>query len=544
MTTTAHETDSSPIRPDPLITVRDLRVAYDGQDAVRGASFAVAPGRSLAIVGGSGSGKSTTVKALLGLLPENARVVGGEVDYAGERLADLSEGTLRHYRGARIGLVPQDPMASLNPSMRIGDQICDALKQYGMRSKEDRRRRALQLMDDAGIPEPARRFRQYPHEFSGGMRQRILIAIALSGDPELLIADEPTSALDVTVQKRILDHLDTLAEDRGLTRILVTHDLGVAADRADEVVVMSDGEVVEQGTPRGILRAPSHPYSQRLVDAAPRLDAHRRREEAPREDDGGPSFLSIRGLVKDFKIRGFKEPLRAVDDVSFDIRKGTTTAVIGESGSGKSTVARITLGLEKATSGEARVGARAIRPESRDDIRYLRSLTQPVFQDPFSSLNPYWSVAGLIAESLVPRRDLGRAEKRRRVRECLDHVALPQSALGKYPGELSGGQRQRVAIARALVAEPELLVCDEAVSALDVLVQKQILDLLRGLQAEIGVSCLFITHDLGVTSEIADEVVVLRRGRVVEAGPVGQIIDAPQDEYTTALLEAVPGRGL
>ncbi|WP_051297288.1 dipeptide ABC transporter ATP-binding protein [Brevibacterium album] len=527
-------------RPEALIEVRGLHVEYGGHAAVRDVSFTVARGGSLAIVGGSGSGKSTTVKALLGLLPSNAKVTAGQVVYDGVTLPALDAASVRALRGSRIGLVPQDPMASLNPAMRVGDQICDSLRQHGMRSREARRARAVELMADAGIPEPERRIRQYPHEFSGGMRQRILIAIALSGEPELILADEPTSALDVTVQRRILDHLDVLAEERGLTRILVTHDLGVAADRAEEVVVMSEGEIVERGHPREILRAPSHVYARELVAAAPRLDAHRRRAPATQSD----AALDISGLVKDFRIRGSREPLRAVDDVSLRIARGTTTAVIGESGSGKSTVARIALGLEQATSGETRVGTRVIRPGSRADVRYLRSLTQPVFQDPFSSLNPFWSVESLIAESLVPVRDVPSREKRRRVRDCAEQVALPASALEKYPGELSGGQRQRVAIARALVAEPELLVCDEAVSALDVLVQKQILDLLRRLQEETGVSCLFITHDLAVTAEIATEVVVLRTGRVMESGPVARVIDSPQSEYTKALLDAVPGRGV
>lgn len=530
---------------ESLISVKDLRASYGDRQALRGVSFDVQRGSSLAIVGGSGSGKSTTVKALLGLLPKNAHVSDGEVTFDSETYTTLDEKSMRKLRGTRIGLVPQDPMASLNPTMRIGAQICDALKRYGLKPRAARNQRAIQLMEDAGIPDPARRFRQFPHEFSGGMRQRILIAIALAGNPDLIIADEPTSALDVTVQKRILDHLGTLAEDRGLTTILVTHDLGVAADRADQVIIMCDGEIVEQGDPRQLLTTPSHDYSRKLIGAAPRMDAHLLRTDAsPTDLSERADALKVSNLVKDFKIRGSREPFRAVDNVSFGIPRGTTTAVIGESGSGKSTVARIVLGLERPTSGETLTDGRPIRFDSRQDVRYLRSMTQPVFQDPFSSLNPFWSVGSLIAESLVPRKDVSSKEKRKRVSDYMDHVALPQSAVSKYPSELSGGQRQRVAIARALVSEPELLVCDEAVSALDVLVQKQILELLRELQTRIGVSCLFITHDLAVTSEIADQVVALKEGKVVEIGRTESVINDPKNNYTRTLLNAIPGQAV
>lgn len=451
-------------------------------------------------------------------------------------------------------------MASLNPSMRVGDQIADALQTYGMSNSAEVTRNVVRLMTEAGIPDAENRRRSYPHEFSGGMRQRILIAIALSGEPDLIIADEPTSALDVTVQKQILDHLQKLVTERGTSLLFVTHDLGVAGERTDTILVMNEGRVVERGTPQQVLGNPQDEYTKALVKAAPSIVVEREvsptngKEPDPAaaaaSDDTVESsatsanVLEVNDLHKIYKLRGRGKEVHALNGVSFTAKRGQTMAVIGESGSGKSTIAKIVLGLEKATSGEVLAGGRNVDATSRAERSMLRRFSQPVFQDPFSSLNPMWGIERIIAEPLDVFKIGTRAERKGKVAEVLDQVALPTSMLERRPADLSGGQRQRVAIARALISEPELLICDEAVSALDVLVQEQILELLRQLQSGLGVSCLFITHDLAVVANLADDVVVMKNGEVVEAGATRDVIDRPAAEYTQKLLAAVPGSGL
>ncbi len=539
----------------PLLSVRGLNVAYGDTPVVRDVDLEVARGERVAIVGQSGSGKSTVVAALLRLLPGAGRITGGTINLDGEDLATADETRMRTVRGGRIALVPQDPATNLNPAMRLGDQVADALRADGLRGAAVRQR-VLELLAEAGVPEPERRAKQFPHEFSGGMRQRVLIAVALAREPELLLADEPTSALDVTVQRRILDHLGALAEARGTAMILVTHDLGLAADRADRVLVMLDGRIVEQGTPEQVLRSPQHEYTRRLVAAAPAAvvtQGESRPPSAPPADsvtgdptgkaaDGaGADVVTIRDLVKEYRVRGRGGVLRAVDGVSFAVPRGGTTALVGESGSGKTTVSRILLGLETPTGGEALVDGRSIAGASRAERRALRRRVQPVFQDPYASLDPTHTVERVIDE---PLRIFGigdRDSRRARVAELLEQVALPRDVGQRRPNELSGGQRQRVAIARALAPEPELLVLDEAVSALDVLVQEQILDLLADLQERLGVSYLFISHDLAVVRGIADNVVVLRQGRVEEQGSVDDVFHAPRADYTRDLLGAIPG---
>ncbi|MFI9488771.1 dipeptide ABC transporter ATP-binding protein [Promicromonospora sp. NPDC052451] len=533
----------------PLLRVRGLNVSYGDTPVVRDVDLDVARGERVAIVGQSGSGKSTVVAALLRLLPGAGRITGGTIQLDGEDLAAAGEARMRAVRGSRIALVPQDPGTNLNPAMRVGDQVADALRADGLRGAAVRRR-VVELLDEAGVPEPERRARQFPHEFSGGMRQRVLIATALARAPELLLADEPTSALDVTVQRRILDHLVALAEAHGTAMVLVTHDLGLAADRADRVIVMLDGQIVEQGTPEQVLRAPQHEYTRRLVAAAPAVVARTEERTPPAggvgdrgEDD---AVVTVRDLVKEYRVRGRGGVLRAADHVTFAVPRGGTTALVGESGSGKTTVSRILLGLETPTSGEALVhvrGAegRSIAGASRAQRRELRRRVQPVFQDPYASLDPTHTVERVIDE---PLRIFGigdRASRAARVAELLDQVALPRDVAQRHPGALSGGQRQRVAIARALAPGPELLVLDEAVSALDVLVQEQILDLLADLQERLGVSYLFISHDLAVVRGIADNVVVLRQGRVEEQGSVDDVFHAPRADYTRDLLGAIPG---
>ncbi|NUP27515.1 MAG: ABC transporter ATP-binding protein [Nocardia sp.] len=535
----------------PLLRIRDLRIAFgSGEkqvDAVRGVDLTVYPGETVAIVGESGSGKSTTAHAVIGLLARAGRIVGGSIEFDGTELSGAPESRLVDLRGTRIGFVPQDPMSNLDPVHKIGFQIRETLAAKGIARGRAAREQAVELLRAAGVPDPEQRLDQYPHELSGGLRQRALIAMALSGRPDLLIADEPTSALDVTVQRRILDHIDSLTAEFGTAMLLITHDLGLAAERAEHLVVMYRGRIVETGPALELLRDPRHEYTRKLVESAPSLTAARRPARDRGLDDAAPVLVADR-LTKRYRIRGSMpwrpEEAVAVDDVSFTLHRGRTTALVGESGSGKSTVAQLVLGLLEPSSGSVAFDGTDIGGlRGREQIRFRRRV-QPIFQNPYASLDPMYSIHRCIDEPLRTHGLGTRAERVVRVRELLDQVALPASVLSRYPGELSGGQRQRVAIARALALEPELLICDEAVSALDVLVQQNILDLLTRLQDELGLTYLFITHDLAVVGRLADEVLVMHRGRIVEAAPTGEIFDSPREEYTRRLLDAIPGRDL
>ncbi|GGL33775.1 dipeptide ABC transporter ATP-binding protein [Nocardia jinanensis] len=535
----------------PLLRIHDLRIVFgsgdERVDAVRGVDLTVYAGETVAIVGESGSGKSTTAHAVIGLLPGAGRIVGGRIEFDGTELTSASESRLEELRGTRIGFVPQDPMSNLDPVHKIGFQIRETLVANGIARGRAAREQAVELLRAAGIPDPEQRIDQYPHELSGGLRQRALIAMALSGRPDLLIADEPTSALDVTVQRRILDHIDSLTSEFGTAMLLITHDLGLAAERAEHLVVMYRGRVVESGPALELLRDPRHEYTRKLVESAPSLTAARRPAPARELDAPNPVLVADR-LTKRYRTRGsvpwrFREAV-AVDDVSFTLHRGRTTALVGESGSGKSTVAQLVLGLLEPSSGSVAFDGTDIGGMSgREQIRFRRRV-QPIFQNPYASLDPMYSIHRCIDEPLRTHGLGNRAERDIRVRELLEHVALPSGVLARYPNELSGGQRQRVAIARALALEPELLVCDEAVSALDVLVQQNILDLLTRLQDELGLTYLFITHDLAVVGQLADEVLVMHRGRIVEAAPTAQIFDSPREDYTRRLLDAIPGRDL
>ncbi|QBR93449.1 dipeptide ABC transporter ATP-binding protein [Nocardioides euryhalodurans] len=531
----------------PLLSLRDVEVSYAGTPVLHGIDLDIAEGERVALVGESGSGKSTTAAAVLNLLPPGGVVTRGQILFRGEDVAHADPRRLRGLRGKEVGLVPQDPMSNLNPATRVGQQVAETLVAHGVATGAEAQRRAVELLGEAGIPEADRRARQYPHEFSGGMRQRVLIAIALACGPDLLIADEPTSALDVTVQRQILDHLEGLRSAAGTSLLLVTHDLGLAADRADRVVVMSQGRIVEQGPARRILGDPQHDYTRRLVAAAPSTTSTTSlavRPQPPSAVDaanGTVPILSVTDLHKEFRIRGRSEPLTAVDHVSFTVPSGTTAAIVGESGSGKTTVARIALGLEAPTGGEVEVDGVPVTTARGAQRRAIRRAMQPVFQDPYASLNPMFTIEHIIAEPLRVFRTGDRRARRARVAELLDHVALPHSVAQRHPNELSGGQRQRVAIARALALDPRLVICDEAVSALDVLVQDQILRLLTDLQRDLGLSYLFITHDLAVVRLIAHEVLVMRQGRVVEEGTVADVFDRPRSGYTRELLAAIPG---
>ena len=550
----------------PLLEVSDLHIDFSvdkrSVHAVRGLNMTIYPGQTVAIVGESGSGKSTTAHAIIDLLPGTGKVTQGSIKYEGTDLVELPARKRRSYRGSHIGLVPQDPLSNLNPLYKVGAQIREVLEVNNVAKGKAADARVVELLEEAGLPDAKRRAQQYPHEFSGGMRQRALIAAGLAARPKLLIADEPTSALDVTVQKQILDHLDGLTSELGVAVLLITHDLGLAAERADHLVVMYKGEVVESGPALAILQDPQHPYSKRLINAAPSLQSERAsaQERAAirrvaqehvseeTEADVETPAMQIQNLTKVFKLpgKGFsKTDLVAAQQVSFDLARGTTTALVGESGSGKSTVARMVLGLETPTEGHVYFdGVDISTITSRDQQLKFRRRIQPVFQNPYASLDPMFSIYEAIEEPLVVHKVGSKAEREERVRTLLDQVSLPHTVMNRYPNELSGGQRQRVAIARALALNPEVLVLDEAVSALDVLVQDQILQLLNDLQVELGLSYLFITHDLAVVRQIADDVLVMQGGRVVEQADANSIFNTPQEPYTQQLLAAIPGRDI
>lgn len=644
----------------PLLEVKNLAIDFTTDTgkpvhAVRDANFTVYPGQWVAIVGESGSSKSTSAMAVLGLLPGTGHVVNGSIKLSGEEIAGAKQSEFDKLRGTKMGLVPQDPMSNLNPVWRIGTQVKEALKANNMDVAHEKRsalakalagdevevkgnddetflgakelpelmaeaKKALTeagvsgeafdkavarftnewvpgsetrwrvaddlikagvaddqawylakkyvtgstmddriagLLSEAGLPDAATRARQFPHEFSGGMRQRALIAIGLACRPDLLIADEPTSALDVTVQKRILDHLHMLTDSLGTAVLFITHDLGLAAERAQHIVVMYKGQVVESGPSLEVLQHPQHPYTKRLVAAAPSLASRRiisakeRGESADTLLDhhiAGESTLeksehiiTVDHLTKEFKLPRKKEMFKAVDDVSFSVKRGTTLAIVGESGSGKSTVANMVLHLLKPTSGKVFYEGRDTSTFKAKDLLGFRRHVQPVFQNPYGSLDPMYSIFRSIEEPLRIHKIGDKKWRANRVKELLDMVEMPTSVMGRYPNELSGGQRQRIAIARAMALDPDVIVCDEAVSALDVLLQDQVLRLLNDLQAEKGLSYLFITHDLAVVRQIADEVVVMQHGKLVEHATTDEVFEHPQKQYTRDLLDAIPG---
>ncbi|PWG12173.1 ABC transporter ATP-binding protein [Streptomyces sp. V2] len=643
----------------PLLVVEGLRIGYRTASgthlAVDGLDLTARAGQITALVGESGSGKSSTAHALIGLLPAGGTVLGGSVRLQDEELTGLGERAWREVRGRRIGLIPQDPGVSLDPVKPVGAQVAEVLRVHGLATRRDAPGRAVESLAEAGLPDPAGRARQYPHELSGGMRQRVLIAIATAARPRLLIADEPTSALDVTVQRRLLDHLQKLVTTTDTAMLLITHDLAVVADRAQHVVVMSEGRVVETGPVERVLTQPQHPYTRGLLSDAPTLAARAPRgwsrtagspsvkaagsgdtpalgrrsgttgsaqagaetggsangpgdappatsgmsgsvpvdasgdvpprvarpprrpraaaatpgEElgdvpaligrSPRRSravgpasadarqDSPPPLLRVTGLTRAFPVRGpvlaRRRTRTAVDGVGFELARGEALGLVGESGSGKSTTARMVLGLERADSGAVLldgVDVTAVRGAAR---RALHRRIQLVYQNPYASLNPRFTVGELVTEPLRNHRIGNRAQWAGTVRRLLDDVALPAGTERRKAAELSGGQRQRVAIARALALGPELLVCDEPVSALDVTVQARILDLLAGLQERHGLSYLFISHDLAVVAQVSDRIAVMRDGRIVESGPADELLRSPRHPYTRELLAAVPGSG-
>jgi peptide/nickel transport system ATP-binding protein len=528
--------------PNSVLDVRDLHISYSqGEErptVVHGVSFTVEPGEVVALVGESGSGKTSTAQAVIGLLAENGRVESGSILLNGEDISRWSTRRLRSIRGAVVSLVPQDPGSSLNPVLTIGAQVREILQIHGRLDRRTADRKVIELLANVGLSQPELRIHQYPHELSGGMKQRVLIAIAIALRPALIIADEPTSALDVTVQRRILDLIDDLRREHGTSVLLVTHDLGVAADRSDRLIVLQGGRIQEQGKTADVLASPQSAYTRKLLSDAPSLSVAKPR---PPVEPGRPAALTVTNLVQDFSLPTGKS-FRAVDNISFSVARGTTHAVVGESGSGKTTTIRSIAGFQKPTSGEIRIGDLDVASLRSEALRQFRRKVQLVYQNPWASLDPRQTVQAIVEEPLLNFDPLPRAEREARVRAIIERVRLPATVLSRLPHALSGGQRQRVAIARALVLEPEVVVLDEAVSALDVTVQAQILELLAELQRDLGLTYVFVSHDLAVVRQIADTVSVLHNGRQVDYGTVEEVFSSASTAYTRELIEAIPGQ--
>ena len=532
---------------EPLLSVSDLRVGFVTEgglvQAVDGVSFELAPGEVLAIVGESGSGKSVTAQTIVGLTGSPNARIEGSIRLGGAELVGAGERELQQVRGERIGMVFQDPMTSFNPVYRIGRQLTEAMPAHRPEvSRAEARARAIELLGSVGLPNPERQVDRYPYELSGGMRQRAMIAMALMLEPEILIADEPTTALDVTIQAQILDLLRRLNRERGLATILITHDFGVVAEMADRVLVMHKGRIVERGGLDEVFYSPRDPYTRKLLGAVVRLD------QAPplRPSQGAAPLLEVSGLVKHFPVkRGLLvdrevDRVRAVDGVSFSVARGETLGLVGESGSGKSTLSRTILQLLEPSSGSVRFDGREIAGLSRRQMRPLRAQMQMIFQDPYASLNPRKRIGQIVGEPLRIQGVLSGRALRARVHQLLERVGLSSAHYQRYPHEFSGGQRQRIGIARALALEPKLVIADEPVSALDVSIRAQILDLLAELQDEFGLTYVFVAHDIGVVRHVSDRIAVMHDGKIVEQGPADQVCERPSDPYTKTLLAAVP----
>ena len=555
--------------PEPLLSVRDLRVQFrleggDTLEAVKGISFDVGVNQTVALVGESGSGKSVTAMAILRLLPPDTSTImaTSRIEFEGKNLLDLPISDLRHMRGRDIAMIFQEPMSSLNPVYSVGRQITETLLLHTTLTRKQTKARAIELLTEVGMPDPDRRFHAFPHELSGGQQQRVMIAIAIACEPKLLIADEPTTALDVTVQKQILALLAEIQKRRGMSILFITHDLGVVGEFADRVVVMRNGVIREAGTTADVFQAPRDAYTKALLNCRPRLD--RRPKRLPViEDFTGPTpfvegpdqqrgyapnddmILTVGGLSKHFAQRDglFRTTVfKAVDDVSFQLARGKTLGVVGESGSGKTTVGLTLMRLHQATAGTARFDGVDLLGLSAQDFRAYKRRIQIIFQNPYASLNPRFTVGQVLTEPMMLHQ-IGQTpdDRRQMAQDLLARVGLPASSYHKYPYQFSGGQRQRIAIARCLTMKPDILICDEAVSALDVSVQAQVLNLLQDLQDDFGLSYIFISHDLSVIKHMSDQVMVMQNGKVVEQNSSDAIYSDPQTEYTRRLLSAIPG---
>ncbi|BCH56351.1 dipeptide ABC transporter ATP-binding protein [Agrobacterium vitis] len=526
-----------------LLSVQGLTVGLppgmDRRYAVEDMSFDLKAGEILCIIGESGSGKSVTANATMGLLASSLQIVSGSITLEGQELVGADAATLRALRGRVVSMIFQDPLSALNPLMTVGDQIAEVMEAHGIGTQQERRVRVLELITEVGLPDPELMQHQYPFRLSGGQRQRVMIAMALALEPKVLIADEPTTALDVTTQAQILELIASIQRRKQMSVMFITHDFGVVAEIADRVIVMEKGHVVEQGPASVVLKNPDHPYTQRLLAAVPRMRASDRENEADT-----PVVLEARNLCKTYGTSsGFLSKgrvIKAVDDVSFTIAKGRTLGIVGESGSGKSSLGRLLVKLMNSDSGEILFGGRDIAPLSEEAFRPMRPYIQMIFQDPFASLNPRQTIGRILTVGPVAQATPIH-EARTRAMRLLERVGLDAGAYDRYPHEFSGGQRQRIGIARALMFNPMLIVADEAVSALDVSIQAQILQLLTEVQQEMKLAMAFITHDLRVASQICDEIAVMYKGRIVEYGPPSQIFRNPTHDYTRQLVSAIPG---
>ncbi|NNU62745.1 ABC transporter ATP-binding protein [Ochrobactrum soli] len=542
MQSTVSATDNSKW-VNAILSVRNLSIGLprgmDRQFAVRNVSFELRAGEILCIIGESGSGKSVTANTIMGLLPSTMQISGGEIDFKGSDLLKMPERQRRLLRGKSVSIIFQDPLSSLNPLMTIRDQIEEVLVAHDYGDAEKRKAKIVELLTEVGLPEPEVIQHQYPFRLSGGQRQRVMIAMALALDPDVLIADEPTTALDVTTQAQILDLIRKIQKRKGMSVMFITHDFGVVSEIADSVIVMEKGNLVEQGSATDVLVNPQHPYTQRLIAAVPHM-----REDDRTAAEQSDIILEASKLTKTYHVGsgmfGRKRVVPALQEVSFTLKRGQTLGVVGESGSGKSSLGRVLMKLTDVDSGNIFFEKKDIAPLSEAEFRPLRPRIQMVFQDPFASLNPRHTIGmsltvGPIAHGQEPK------EVRKRALETLELVGLDRGAMERFPHEFSGGQRQRVGIARALMLDPEILIADEAVSALDVSIQAQILELLQKVQKDRDLAIIFITHDLRVASQICDDVLVMHRGSVVESGPPSRIFGNPANTYTRSLVAAIPG---
>ena len=538
--------------PTPALSFQNVGVSFNTEfgtvDAVKGVSFEVMPGEVVAVVGESGSGKSVTSATAMGLVPPNGTVTG-RAFLNGKETTAMDAAQLRRLRGSEVSMVFQEPMTALNPVLRVSDQLVEAMEVHGVAFGKDALAKGVELLKLVGIPHPETRIREYPHQFSGGQRQRIVIAIAIACNPSMIIADEPTTALDVTVQAEILDLLRRLKHEINTGVLLITHNMGVVADMADRVVVMFQGQVVESGTSEEILLEPKHPYTKRLLDAMPTLhqkddargvsakDAQQAAE--PKTDDARETVIEGKSLSLAYR-RNSGKPVRVVEDVNFAVPKGEILGLVGESGSGKSTIAKAVLGLLDVEEGELLIRGRNLPTLSRTDRKAARREIGVVFQDPAASLDPRFPIGDIITEPMVVHKVGSPKDRKARAAELLEAVKLPSGVINRFPHELSGGQRQRISIARALSLSPSILIADEPTSALDVSVQARVLEMFAELQEQYAFACLFVTHDLAVVDQLADQIMVLEKGRVVEQGHKEQILRDPQKDYTQRLLAAAP----
>lgn len=533
---------------EPILKVKDLHVSFtmgdENLDAVRGVSFDVKKGETLGIVGESGSGKSVTARSIMRLLPSPLSYMKeGTIEFQGENLTIKTEKEMEGIRGKGIGMIFQDPMTSLNPTKTIGKQISESILKHMNVSKKEAKKETLELLKMVGIKDSEVRYDQYPHEFSGGMRQRVMIAIALACKPSLLIADEPTTALDVTIQAQILDLMKNLQQRFGTSIILITHDLSVVAEMCDRVAVMKKGKIVETGSVFEVFESPKHPYTKKLLNALPRLDEKKKEKRVSQLPEGIDQAIPLVQVtsLKQYFDSGKKGLTKAVDDISFHIRPGETLGLVGESGSGKSTTGRAILRLDELTDGEVLYQGMAINRFTSKEMKRMRRHMQMIFQDPYSSLNPRFKVLDIIGQALdIHQISKNKTERKKRVEELLMMVGLEPEHAMRYPHEFSGGQRQRIGIARALAVEPDFIVCDEPLSALDVSIQTQIVKLLEDLQHELGLTYLFIAHDLSMVKHISDRVAVMYAGKIVELADSEELYNNPLHPYTKSLLAAIP----